>query len=76
MNISRERLIDEATRTGYRPDVLEKVARLLGLLDKLLDHGEIDPTLLTDDRELVERIKTHPGLLWKAANVKSFKGRR
>jgi len=38
MNISRERLIDGATRTGYRPDVLEKVARLLGLLEGFRSH--------------------------------------
>lgn len=45
-------------------------------LDKLLDHGEIEPTLLTHDPALVGRIGVHPGLLWKAANVHSFKGHR
>lgn len=45
-------------------------------LDKVIDHGEIEPSLLTDDPELAGRIKVHPGLLWKAANVKRFKGRR
>jgi hypothetical protein len=45
-------------------------------LDKLMDHGEIDPSLLTDDPELADRINVHPGLLWKATNVRSFRGRK
>jgi hypothetical protein len=44
-------------------------------LDRLLDHGEIEPSLLTPDRELAERIKAHPGLAWKALNVRKFKGK-
>ncbi|MDD3472766.1 MAG: nucleotidyl transferase AbiEii/AbiGii toxin family protein [Syntrophaceae bacterium] len=42
-------------------------------LDRLLDHGEIAPWLLTKDEELVDRIKHHPGLAWKAKNVREFK---
>jgi hypothetical protein len=42
-------------------------------LDGLLDEGEIDPTLLTDDPALVARIAIHPGLTWKALNVKKHK---
>lgn len=38
MNLSRERLTAEASRTGFRPDMLEKVARLLALLDALHAH--------------------------------------
>lgn len=38
MNLSRERLLEEASRTGFRPDMLEKVARLLSLLDALQAH--------------------------------------
>jgi hypothetical protein len=45
-------------------------------LEKLLDRGEIDPALLTSDSELAERIMVHPGLLWKATNVRGFRGRR
>lgn len=44
-------------------------------LDRLLDHGEIEPSLLTEDAELAERIRRHPGLEWKALNVRQFKGR-
>lgn len=43
-------------------------------LDRLLDHGEILPTLLTDDSKMVERIGEHPGLKWKALNVRQHKG--
>ena len=34
MRLSAEKLAAEAESTGFRPDVLEKVAHLLGLLDK------------------------------------------
>ena len=33
MRLSRERLQREATATGLRVEILEKVAQLLGLLD-------------------------------------------
>lgn len=42
-------------------------------LDRLLDHGEILPTLLTGDAELAGRIASHPLLLWKAMNVRQHK---
>lgn len=38
MRISPKMLIAQAEATGYRPDVLEKVAHLLGLLDALKSH--------------------------------------
>ena len=38
MRISAEKLIAEAQATGFRPDVLEKVAQLLGLLDAVRSH--------------------------------------
>lgn len=38
MRISREKLLTEAEVTGFRPDVLEKAAQLLGLLDALRSH--------------------------------------
>lgn len=43
--------------------------------NKLLDDGEIDPLLLTADENLQKRISMHPGLLWKAQNVKNFKAK-
>jgi len=38
MKISPEKLAAEAEATGFRPDVLEKVAQRLGLLDALRSH--------------------------------------
>lgn len=38
MRISAEKLTVEAEATGFRPDVLEKVAHLLGLLDVIQRH--------------------------------------
>ena len=42
-------------------------------LDKLLDEGNIDPTLLTDDTELQELIRVQPQLQWKALNVRKHR---
>jgi hypothetical protein len=43
-------------------------------LDLLLDRGEIDPTLLTADVFLQQRIRSQPLLEWKALNVRRHKG--
>ena len=42
-------------------------------LDRLLDEGEIDATLLTLDPELQQRIRAQPLLEWKAQNVRSHR---
>ena len=38
MNISPEKLAAEVEATGFKPDVLEKLAHLPGLLDALRSH--------------------------------------
>jgi hypothetical protein len=43
-------------------------------LDLLLDKGEIDPAILTNDAALQERIREQPLLEWKAINVRKHKG--
>lgn len=45
-------------------------------LDGILDRGEVDPALLTADTALADRILAHPGLQWKALNVRQFKGKK
>lgn len=45
----------------------------MSFLNLLLDKGEIEPALLTLDKDLQEKIKMHPMLGWKAQNVRSFK---
>jgi len=42
-------------------------------LNRVLDKGEIDSELLTDDADLQDRIKRHPLLEWKAMNVREFR---
>lgn len=42
-------------------------------LDLLLDHGEIDSTILTTDTALQQRIQKQPLLEWKAINVRKHK---
>jgi hypothetical protein len=44
-------------------------------LDRLLDSGEIIESMLINDEGLAARIRHHPGLEWKALNVREFKGR-
>lgn len=39
-------------------------------LDLLLDHGEVDASILTPDKALQQRIQTQPLLEWKAFNVR------
>jgi predicted nucleotidyltransferase component of viral defense system len=46
----------------------------LDFLDRLLEKGEIEPSLLTKEDELMERIRRHPLLAWKAINVLKHKG--
>ena len=43
-------------------------------LNRLLDHGEIDATLLVADEEMLDRIQRHPLLQWKALNVRQHQG--
>jgi predicted nucleotidyltransferase component of viral defense system len=38
-------------------------------LQSLFEHGRVDATLATDDRNLIEKINTHPLLQWKAKLV-------
>lgn len=68
-----ERLVEEC-RAGLRM-VLPLEVHELEFLDRLLEHGEIEPSILTEDAEMIERILLHPGLRWKALNVKRFKER-
>ena len=46
----------------------------LAFLDLLLNEGEIDAALLTDDGDLQNRIQAHPNLEWKARNVREHRG--
>jgi hypothetical protein len=66
-----ERLVEEC-RAGLGA-VLPFEANEMEFLDRLLDHGEIQPSLLTQEAELADRIRHHPGLEWKALNVRRFK---
>jgi hypothetical protein len=43
-------------------------------LDRLNDRGEIASQLLTRDADLQETIRSHPGLRWKALNVRKLHG--
>jgi hypothetical protein len=45
----------------------------LEFLNRINDYGEIEPSLLTSDEETADIITSHPGLLWKAVNVRKYK---
>ena len=62
-------------------DCRELLSTVLPLADRgreflecLNGKGEIRPEALTDDRRLRDIIRTHPGLLWKAQNVRQYRG--
>lgn len=67
------RLVDECR------DALDVVLPLSDaereFLDRLLDYGEIVPSILTTDEAWAERIKQHPLLEWRASNVRKHMGR-
>ena len=74
-----------AEEAAYGRTLIEGCRRLLSLvlpladeerafLDLLLDGGRIEPSLLTCDEKLRERIRSQPLLLWKANNVHRYKG--
>ena len=44
-------------------------------LDRILDHGEILPNLLTADADMQARIARQPLLQWKASHVRQHKKR-
>lgn len=44
--------------------------------DLLLEEGEIESSLITSDTEFQKKINRHPGLLWKAQNVKQFRSKK
>lgn len=75
----------EATRVeGWTAELVDetrtRLAKVLPLreherrfLDRLNDDGELEPALLTADRTLQDRITSHPGLQWKAQNVRKHR---
>ena len=55
--------------------VLPLTDREREFLERLNGRGEILAEVLTDDERLREIIRTHPGLLWKALNVRQYRER-
>ena len=64
----------------WTDDLIEETRSLLGAVLPLADHeleflerlngqGEVEPSLLTADPDLQQRIAANPGLRWKALNV-------
>lgn len=45
-------------------------------LDRLLEYGEVRPDLLTSDAALADRLLRHPGISWRALNVRKHRARR
>lgn len=66
-----ERLVEEV-REGLSA-VLPLRGNERAFLDRLLEDGEIQPALLTEDAALAETLRSHPALLWKVQNVRRHK---
>lgn len=47
----------------------------MAFLDFLLNKGEINGALLTNEQEMQDRINRHPMLHWKALNVRKYLGK-
>lgn len=43
-------------------------------LDRLIEEGEVDPSLLTKEAELRDRISAQPMLRWKAIHMRRYRG--
>ena len=71
--IARARSLNDECRKALRL-VLPLAEAEREFLDRLLDHGEIVPALLTNDPELGMRIAAQPMLAWKSLNVRRRKG--
>ncbi len=69
-----ERMLIENCRQALTA-VLPFTEMEMEFLNLLLDNGEIDPSLLTNDIELQDRIRRHPLLEWKAINVRQYRSR-
>ena len=54
--------------------VLPLAAHELKFLERLNGKGEVVPDLITDDQRIQDIIRAHPGLLWKAQNVRHHRG--
>ena len=72
-------------RTAWTDELVDRARLAIGavlplrdterdFLDRLNDRGDIAPELITKDAALQSRLRTHPGLLWKAQNVKEYRG--
>lgn len=46
----------------------------LDFLERLNGRGEVVPDVLTEDQRMRDIIRSHPGLLWKAQNVRQYRG--
>jgi len=55
--------------------ILPLADREVQFLTLLNDHGEIEPDLLTEETSMQSIIRDHPGLLWKAQNVRGYSKR-
>ena len=77
--------VQSADATSYGDMLVEECRKALSamlplnaaeiaFLDLLLDGGEIDASILTDDADLQQRIQAHPNLEWKARNVREHQG--
>jgi len=72
--IAWARSLNDECRDALRV-VLPFAEAEIEFLDRLLDHGEIVPGLLTNDPALGERIAAQPMLAWKALNVRRRRDR-
>ena len=70
MNLTREQLQQASLETGFAAAVTEKDA----YPNLLWAQHSMVPYELASGNQMQEAIRRHPSLLWKALNVREYKG--
>ena len=54
--------------------ILNRTEKEGEFLDRFLDKGVYEPSLLFNDRDQAEALRAHPAVLWKLQHLRKFKG--
>ena len=54
--------------------ILNRTEKEREFLDRFLDRGVYEPSLLCNDRDQADALRAHPAVLWKLQHLRKFKG--
>lgn len=69
---SKEQLMTQAKSNGYKPEIFEKVFKLLDVFQQIMAIPFlqerlvliVSPELITNDSELAKKMISHPAINW------------